>query len=174
MKKKIAALLLMLVCFTAMVFTGCTNEPNPQENNSVIPLTQLVNLSPAGISMIKLSQGDGMQTEIVDPEQIQEICSFLSAVQVASNYTERYPDPNLTGGAGSYFLIKRSNQEISHIQIFLDPDVPPDAWNVQITGATLDGEIQGHWNVHSLTDFSQLDQLKQTLSMQPNPSSAKT
>ena len=141
---------------SVFLLAGCTGDEKPKE----IPITELIDLSPSNIVQIKLSQGGGPQTIIENPDQIKEICSFISSAFTLENqYKElKFSDITWVGGFGDYFLITYADNAKAHIQL-LD--------GIQISGRTKEGEITDRWRIYPLVNFSQQERLKEILSMTP-------
>ena len=92
---------ILSMLLSVFLLAGCTGDEKPKE----IPITELIDLTPSNIVQIKLSQGGGPQTIIENPDQIQEICSFISSAFTLENqYKElKFSDITWVGGFGDYF-----------------------------------------------------------------------
>ena len=159
MIKKYKFLLLteiLSVILSVFLLTGCTEKGEKTE----MSITELIDLTPSNIVQIKLSQGGGPQTIIENPDQIKEICSFISSAFTLENqYKElKFSDITWVGGFGDYFLITYADNAKAHIQL-LD--------GIQISGRTKEGEITDRWRIYPLVNFSQQEQLKEIISMTP-------
>ena len=110
----------------------------------------------SNILNIQISESGGKQTVIENPDQIQEIASFLSYVTLQNKYTERnFSSTDENGGMGVYFLITYSDQSMVHIQI------DPEKNQVSICGHTYHEDIQGKWRDYPLVYHSEKEQSEQ-------------
>ena len=110
----------------------------------------------SNILNVQISENGGKQTVIENPDQIQEIASFLSHVTLQNKYTERnFSSTDENGGMGVYFLITYSDQSTVHIQI------DPEKNQVSICGHTYHEDIQGKWRDYPLVYHSEKEQSEQ-------------
>lgn len=109
----------------------------------------------SNILNIQISESGGKQTVIENPNQIQEIASFLSYVTLQNKYTERnFSSKDGGGEMGVYFLITYSDQSTFHIQIDSEKN------QVSIRGHTYHEDIQGKWRDYPLVYHSEKEQLE--------------
>ena len=143
MRKKwrgLTVTVIISMMLSVFLLAGCAGEPKEKE----IPLSQLVDLSPANISTIGISQNGGPQTVIDNPEQIEKVCSFLSSAFTLENqYTETPPsNPQMVGGMGDYILIRYSNKGSAHMRIGYKSETDRTAARILLLGNTKQGEIK--------------------------------
>ncbi len=150
--------LVWIVCVSMSLFmlVGCQDSKNKTQS-----LKDIVNLSASDVSIIKTSEGGGMQTEIEDTKQIEEISSFLSGIDLSEKYVEKIIDKNIVGGGGAYFLIKYSNGASSHVQIYADEN------QLQILDDIKEDGSEAKWRSYTISDPSQIAKLKEILAMKP-------
>ncbi len=125
-----------------------------------IPFSNILN--------IQISESGGKQAVIENPDQIREICSFLSHVTLQNKYTERnVSSMNEEIRRGIYFLITYLDQSTFHIQIDLEKN------QASIYGHTYRENIQDKWRIYPLVYHSekelleQQERLKKILDMTP-------
>ncbi|MCI9576909.1 MAG: hypothetical protein HFJ84_09765 [Clostridiales bacterium] len=167
MRKKYKFLMcIMSIMMTICMLAGCAGEEDVEE----IPITEVVDLLPSNILQFKVGKGDGPLTIIENPEQIQEICDFLSSAFILENqyqYQDKtFPTGMVGGMGGDYMIIVYSDKATTHIQMGKDATTGIAA-GVQITGRTKEGEIKDKWRIYPLVNFSQQERLNEILSMSP-------
>lgn len=145
------------------LLAGCAGEEKIKE----IPITDLIDLSPSNIAQIRLSRGDVPQTIIENPEQLEEICSFLSSAFTLENqYKEFRMRDDVVGGIGDYILIRYSSNASVHIQISKN-EQDQTAAGILIMGRIKEGEIKDNWRNYRLVNFSEQERLNEIFSMEP-------
>jgi hypothetical protein len=165
MRKKYKFLMcIMSIMMTICMLAGCAGDEKPKE----IPITELIDLSPSNILQFKVGKGDGPLTIIENPEQIQEICAFLSSAFILENQYLDYTAPtDLDGGrGGDYIIIVYSDKATTHMNVTGDYTTKIAA-GVDITGRTKEGEIKDKWRSYPLVNFSQQERLSEIISMSP-------
>ena len=164
MKRKTKWFLGILSMFLSVfLLAGCAGDEKPKE----IPISELIDLSPSNIVQIKLSQGGGPQTIIENPDQIKEICSFISSAFTLENqYRDYTPPADVDGGVGDYIIIVYSDKATTHMEIGRDFTTGIAA-GVLIKGRTKEESTKDKWRSYPLVNFSQQERLKEILSMMP-------
>ncbi len=151
------------VILSVFLLAGCAGDEKPKE----IPITELIDLTPSNIAQIKLSQGGGPQTIIENPDQIKEICSFISSAFTLENqYRDYTPPADVDGGVGDYIIIVYSDKATTHMEIGRDFTTGIAA-GVLIKGRTKEESTKDKWRSYPLVNFSQQERLKEIISMTP-------
>lgn len=147
--------LIWTICVSMALFmlAGCE-----ESRSKTVSLQNIINLSGSDISSIKISEGGGMQTKIEDSKEIEEICSFLSNIDLSQEYVEEKVYSESSGGSGTYFLITYSNNTLAHVQIYSDDN------QVKINGDTNNEIIENKWRVYTISEPSQITKIKEVLS----------
>lgn len=147
--------LLVLICISTVLFSaGCGAQ-----KTSTVPLKEIINLSESDISSIGTSEGSGLQTTIQDSTQIKSICNFLSQIDLKSDYQKEEEQEDSSGGGGAYFLIRYSDDKLTHLQIYVENN------QARISGDIKGGQIENGWKVYTLSDSSQITKLSDMLAI---------
>lgn len=154
---------ILSMLLSVFLLTGCTGDEKLKE----IPISELVDLSPSNILNIKVIPSGTAPIVIDNPEQIKEICAFLSSAFTLENkYKELFPIEGVDGGIGDCFAIFYLDKAITHIGIAREKSSGTIS-AIDISGWTKEGEIKGKSRRYSLVNFSQQEHLKEIFSMTP-------
>ena len=76
-----------------------------------------------------------------------------------SDYQKEEEQKDSSGGGGAYFLIRYSDDKLTHLQIYVENN------QARISGDIKGGRIENGWKVYTLSDSSQITKLSDMLAI---------